>query len=42
MIYGEIVQRWQLARGVVLKKWPHAESALLVSNLNPELVVFAI
>ncbi|EIE23428.1 hypothetical protein COCSUDRAFT_53335 [Coccomyxa subellipsoidea C-169] len=23
MIYGEIVQRWRLAQGVVLRKWPH-------------------
>ncbi|CAL8472261.1 g11803 [Coccomyxa elongata] len=23
MIYGEIVQRWRLAQGAVLRKWPH-------------------
>ena len=22
MIYGEVVQRWRLAQGAVLKKWP--------------------
>ena len=23
MIYGELVQRWRLAQGAVLRKWPH-------------------
>lgn len=27
MIYGEIVQRIQVSRGVILKKWPNAECA---------------
>ncbi|KAK9792466.1 hypothetical protein WJX73_007973 [Symbiochloris irregularis] len=26
MIYGEVVQRWRLAKGAVLRKWPHAAS----------------
>ena len=25
MIFGELTQRWQVARGVVLRKWPHAQ-----------------
>ena len=25
MIYGEIVQRWRLAQGAVLRKWPRAQ-----------------
>lgn len=25
MIFGELTQRWQLSRGVVLRKWPHAQ-----------------
>ena len=23
MIYGELVQRWRLSKGVKLLKWPH-------------------
>jgi len=25
MIFGELTQRWQVSRGVVLRKWPHAQ-----------------
>lgn len=24
MIYGEVVQKWRLAKGATLRKWPHA------------------
>ncbi|CAL5226760.1 g9613 [Coccomyxa viridis] len=27
MIYGELVQRWRLAQGAVLRKWPHKSVA---------------
>jgi hypothetical protein len=26
MIYGEVMQRWRMAQGVVLRKWPREES----------------
>lgn len=26
MIYGEVMQRWRTAQGVVLRKWPKEES----------------
>ncbi|KAL3157783.1 hypothetical protein ABBQ32_012207 [Trebouxia sp. C0010 RCD-2024] len=25
MIYGEVVQKWRLAKGATLRKWPHAQ-----------------
>ena len=30
MIYGELVQRWRLAQGAVLMKWPHKSGAHLM------------
>ena len=29
MIFGDLTQRWQVSRGVVLKKWPHTSSKVL-------------
>jgi len=29
MIYGELVQRWRLAQGAVLRKWPHKSGGFL-------------
>ena len=28
MIFGELTQRWQTSRGVILRKWPHASGVL--------------
>ena len=29
MIYGEVVQKWRLAKGATLRKWPHAKGTTL-------------
>ena len=29
MIYGEVVQKWRLAKGATLRKWPHASGQAL-------------
>ncbi len=29
MIYGEVVQKWRLAKGATLRKWPHAAGTAL-------------
>lgn len=29
MIYGEVVQKWRLAKGATLRKWPHAKGTAL-------------
>ena len=33
MIYGEVVQKWRLAKGATLHKWPHAKGAAFCLNL---------
>ena len=33
MIYGELVQRWRLSKGVKLLKWPHDIGALSARSL---------
>ena len=35
MIYGELVQRWRLAQGAVLRKWPHKSGRCLPSLVWP-------
>ena len=35
MIYGELVQRWRLAQGAVLAKWPHKSGWCLCSLAWP-------
>ena len=32
MIYGELVQRWRLAQGAVLRKWPHKSGGVLLDR----------
>lgn len=34
MIYGEVMQRWRVAQGVVLHKWPREESECCVPVLG--------
>lgn len=34
MIYGELVQRWRLAQGAVLMKWPHKSGAQLMQKAD--------
>jgi hypothetical protein len=37
MIYGEIVQRWRIAQGAVLRKWPHTLSECPLVYIFSEL-----
>ena len=34
MIYGEIVQRWRIAQGAVLRKWPHTLSESHLAHVS--------
>ena len=41
MIYGEIVQRWRLAQGAVLRKWPRAHGQQCCLSAFPCFVLDA-
>lgn len=40
MIYGEIVQRWRLAQGAVLRKWPHKSGGNTLEHISTDTNVF--